>query len=74
MAIWLGQQKFPRSIRGPVVNNKKPCHPYAAMMIKVLWQAQHFVAHGHERSYFILIIADGSVIKTQQRMHSHAFF
>jgi hypothetical protein len=43
-------------------------------MIKVLWQAQHFVAHGHERSYFIPIIADGSVINPRQRMHLHAFF
>jgi len=73
MTIRLCQQKFPRPVSRPVVDNKKTFHPYVAMMIKVLWQTQHFVAHRHESSYFIPIIANESVINTKQRMLAHVF-
>jgi hypothetical protein len=73
MAIRLSQQKFPGSVCGSVVDDEKPPHPDATVMREVLPQSQHLIAHGHECADLVAIVADRSIINTQQRMHSYAF-
>jgi hypothetical protein len=73
VAIRLSQQKFRGSVCGSVVDNEKPPHPDPAVMREVLPQAQHLIAHRHERTDLVAIVADRSIINTQQRMHSCAF-
>jgi hypothetical protein len=73
MAIRLSQQKFRGSVCGSVVDDEKPPHPDATVMREVLPQAQHLVAHRHECTDLVAIVADPSIINTQQCMHSCAF-
>jgi hypothetical protein len=71
VAIRLGQEKLPRSICGPIIDNKKTRYSYFTMMIKRLRQAQDFVAHTHERADFTQLVAEGPSVDTVQLVSVH---
>ena len=72
MTIWLSQQKFPRSVSRPIVDDHKAIDTYPSIMVEGARQTKHLIAHSHERTDLSVTIADRPLIDPDKCMHLRA--
>ena len=73
MAIRLRQEKIPRSVGRPVVDDYETVYAYRPIVVQGARQTKDLIPYGHERADLGLPIADAPVIDARERMHAGAF-